>query len=404
MNYSRRHPALPLLTLILLASFNAHAQSADHIQRCIDLRKQGADALTKAWNNADEYDYPTGAVIKRGDEAERRRQFERVVAIQRELLSVCRDLLREDSYQEALALHKLGRGLYGLEKFDDAVTIFKRCTAVKPDAAFCFYEMGITFLALRQRQEAVDAFKRAIAIGGYDNMNADFIDMAKTVLDVMEHSGDQIREPDITAGSGFFVNGRGYLLTNAHVISECKRIQIRDGEPLHLVTANEEIDLALLKTEITKDDERRPAPAFRTSLPRVGEAVIAFGFPLPQLLSAEGNLSTGNVAAISGLRGDPRFIQVSAPVQRGNSGGPLLDASGNVIGIVVAKLDAIKIAQLTGDIPQNVNFAIRSSEVIRFLTANLIDFNVAAAHAAELQTSVIAERARKFTVAIECIK
>src|SRR6185437_7303219 len=89
--------------------------------------------------------------------------------------------------------------------------------------------------------------------------------------------------------------------------------------------------------------------------------------PLPGVLSSEGNLSAGILSATEGLENDARFIQISAPVQPGNSGGPLFDSSGHVIGVVEAKLDALKIAELTGDIPQNVNFAVRLSEIRKFL-------------------------------------
>jgi S1-C subfamily serine protease len=141
------------------------------------------------------------------------------------------------------------------------------------------------------------------------------------------------------------------------------------------------------------------------SSPRVGDTAIVFGFPLIGLLSTEGNLSTGTVAARAGLRNDPRFIQITAPVQPGNSGGPVLDSAGDVVGVVVAKLDAIKIAQLTGDIPENVNFAIGVPEVIRFLESNHVSPSVETRRSIiELKTADVADRAEQFTVAIECTK
>ncbi len=78
-------------------------------------------------------------------------------------------------------------------------------------------------------------------------------------------------------------------------------------------------------------------------------------------------LTTGEVSALAGLRDNPRQIQISAPVQPGNSGGPLLDGSGNVVGVVVSKLNAQRVARSTGDIPQNVNFAVKGAEVVEFL-------------------------------------
>src|SRR5262249_57418929 len=110
-------------------------------------------------------------------------------------------------------------------------------------------------------------------------------------------------------------------------------------------------------------------PAFR-SPPRLGESIAIFGFPLTGLLSSSGNFTTGSVAAVTGLSDDSRMVQISAPVQPGNSGGPLIDKYGNVIGVIVAKLNAIGVASVTNDIPQNVNFAIKSPLATHFLASN----------------------------------
>jgi hypothetical protein len=96
-------------------------------------------------------------------------------------------------------------------------------------------------------------------------------------------------------------------------------------------------------------------------------------------------------------------MQITAPVQPGNSGGPLLDMSGNVVGVVVAKLDALKVAEVTGDIPQNVNFAINASVARTFLDAQSVDYETAASEEA-LSVSRVAERARRSTVLVECLR
>ena len=101
------------------------------------------------------------------------------------------------------------------------------------------------------------------------------------------------------------------------------------------------------------------------------EKAITYGFPLRGLLSTNGNLTLGYVSAMSGLGDDRNYIQITTPVQQGNSGGPLLyDGSGHVIGVVVAKLDALRVMLATGDMPQNVNFAVESSAVRNFLKQN----------------------------------
>jgi S1-C subfamily serine protease len=114
------------------------------------------------------------------------------------------------------------------------------------------------------------------------------------------------------------------------------------------------------------------APSIRASI-RVGEPVAAFGFPLSSMLASSGNFTLGDVTALAGIGDDTRYLQISAPVQPGSSGGPLLDERGNLVGVVTSKLNALKTAALTGDFPQNVNFAIKASALTAFLGSNSTD-------------------------------
>ena len=136
--------------------------------------------------------------------------------------------------------------------------------------------------------------------------------------------------------------------------------------------------------------------------PKLGEAVFAVGYPLQGLLASSLSITPGAISALAGIRNDIRFLQVTSPVQPGNSGGPLLDDSGNVIGVISSKLDALKIAGITGDI-QNVNFAIKSSLAEAFLEANGIPYVVKPSNTRS-EATAIAERARNFTVILECWK
>jgi serine protease Do len=83
---------------------------------------------------------------------------------------------------------------------------------------------------------------------------------------------------------------------------------------------------------------------------------VAFGYPHADILASSGNFTQGNVTALAGMGDDSRYLQISTPVQAGNSGGPLLDQSDNLVGIVTSNLNALKMAQANGDLPQNVNF------------------------------------------------
>jgi S1-C subfamily serine protease len=205
-------------------------------------------------------------------------------------------------------------------------------------------------------------------------------------------------------GSGFFIARDGVVLTNAHVVEGCSKLSVRTVQgtvvPASVLAQSEQDDLAVLKSDArtVQIAPLRTAPA-----PRAGEAVVAYGFPLSGLLSSTGNATTGSISALAGLRNDSRHLQVSAPVQPGNSGGPLIDMSGNVIGVVFSKLNALRIARATKDIPQNINFAIKASVATNFLDASGIAY-AAGQVGRELSVPDVVERAMAFSVQVQCAK
>jgi serine protease Do len=137
--------------------------------------------------------------------------------------------------------------------------------------------------------------------------------------------------------------------------------------------------------------------------PKLGEPVAAYGFPLGQILATEGNFTLGNVTSVAGLGGDSRHFQISAPVQPGSSGGPVLDASGRVTGIAMSSLDTLKMVNITGQVPQNVNFAISASIAINFLTIKDVTPKISSTAVAEkLEPEKLAEVAKRFTVQVSC--
>lgn len=103
--------------------------------------------------------------------------------------------------------------------------------------------------------------------------------------------------------------------------------------------------------------ELRAAPgiaplAFASTPTRLGASVAVLGYPLRQILAPSINITAGIVSSLARLGGDLRHLQITAPVQPGNSGGPLVDDRGLVVGVVSAKLDTLKVAVATGDVPQ----------------------------------------------------
>ena len=203
------------------------------------------------------------------------------------------------------------------------------------------------------------------------------------------------------SGTGFVVSAAGHVLTNAHVVLGCPGAVLsgqQGGGALKVLALDRTNDLALLQLAQPRDAVAAFAPSEAV---RPGAPVVVVGFPLRGILASEANVTTGIVSALAGPDNDRRLIQITAPVQRGNSGGPVFDGAGRVIGVVVSKLDAMKIARATGDIPQNVNFGIRASVAAAFLAGHGVSLTSAGV-AMPLSAAEIAQRALAFTLPLEC--
>lgn len=207
------------------------------------------------------------------------------------------------------------------------------------------------------------------------------------------------------SGTGFLISTEGYVVTNNHVIKDCVsdvqgNFVGQASTKLRVVAADEINDLALLQARGAK--KTFAEPAMMRELPvRSGDAVVAIGFPYHGLLTSDFTVTTGIVSSLSGILNDTRFLQITAPVQPGNSGGPLLDMSGHVVGVVAAKLNALKFAKATGDIPENVNFAIKTGTLRDFLDNSAVPYDTELTEA-ELKTADIASAARNYIMLITC--
>jgi peptidoglycan hydrolase-like protein with peptidoglycan-binding domain len=226
--------------------------------------------------------------------------------------------------------------------------------------------------------------------------------------DLSEVSREPAKPPEpakssetVSTGTGFFISGDGAFVTSAHVIADCSQIKAKTAEGASLdarvVARDAANDLALLKAETSG----AKAATLRATL-RLGESVAAFGFPHSDILATSGNFTLGNVTALSGLGDDSRFAQISTPVQAGNSGGPLLDHDGNVVGVVAMKLNALKVASEGGDLPQNVNFAVKAALLANFLDANKVAYLPAVALEKPLDPADLADRARAISLFVTC--
>ena len=206
------------------------------------------------------------------------------------------------------------------------------------------------------------------------------------------------------SGTGFVV-APGRVMTNHHVIEGCTEVRVRTGAGAELVASIEARDAPRDLALLTVRGDPGPPLRFRAG-PQVrrGEPVVTYGFPLAGLLSSGPTLTTGDVSALSGLRDNQAHFQISAPVQPGNSGGPLLDLAGNVLGVVTSKLNAQRIAQSTGDIPQNVNFAVKGTEAIEFLRRNGVQPIMAHSDTVMRNAAEVGEVAHASTLFLRCMR
>jgi S1-C subfamily serine protease len=203
----------------------------------------------------------------------------------------------------------------------------------------------------------------------------------------------------IGTGTGFAVDWK-YVVTAEHVLDGCRAISIayaHEQMNAQTVSRDKNNDLGLLKIakSIPNTAKLRGSPDLR-----VGETAINYGYPLFGELSDSAKLNVGFINSLAGYDNDSSVIQYSAPTQPGNSGGPVLDQSGNVIGVVSSGLGK-KYAEATGHIAQNVNFAVKSNIVENFLQSNNIPFQTAAS-TEKLELPDIAEKAETFTVLVGC--
>jgi S1-C subfamily serine protease len=196
----------------------------------------------------------------------------------------------------------------------------------------------------------------------------------------------------VSSGTAFFVAEQGRLLTNRHVVEGCDWIGLMAESGLHTavkIAESRSLDLAMLKTDFQGDG----IAVFADEQPEIGEDSYVAGFPLLDKLWSL-NFTNGIISSRAPF-GDPNLLQTTAAVQHGNSGGPMFDASGHVIGVVVARL-ADKTAQ-------NVNFAIKSDAATDFIGQSGVTPKIAA-RSADLKASRIAKSAQAIVVPTICFK
>jgi len=204
---------------------------------------------------------------------------------------------------------------------------------------------------------------------------------------------------DVTgSGTGFIVNSDGWIVTNAHVVESCDKASVPKMGTTTEWLIDKQNDLAALRIAGAKG---RSALPLRASAPRLGDDIAAFGYPLKNILSDSIKVTTGNINSLVGLENDTRYLQISTPLQPGNSGGPVVDYTGALTGVATAVLGS-KFTDATGIVPQNVNFAVRSNIVEIFLQSRNVAFQRAAEGMPTMSTADLSEKTSPSVVQILC--
>jgi S1-C subfamily serine protease len=224
-----------------------------------------------------------------------------------------------------------------------------------------------------------------------------------------------------TSGSGFFISKKGHVITNEHVVSDCRKVTIGDNSKkqvaANVLETDKRNDLALLKISSlkmasveTKSLIRKlgisVVPLASDGLMRsddveLGEDVLVAGYPYGEVFSNSIKVTKGIVSANRGLGDDVEQFQIDAAVQPGNSGGPIYDENGNIVGVVVSQLNKMKFAKATGSMPENVNFGIKASTVRQFLNASGLPTKWSK-RSKRMNTRELAKIAKNQTVMVMC--
>jgi S1-C subfamily serine protease len=283
-------------------------------------------------------------------------------------------------------------------------------TQFRKARAMTAYTQGQLFqFNLDQTAQLLPALVNCVARikqGGTANAGDFSVPVAKPVVAATTAPpGAQPAKPDKLldqTGTGFLVSTNGHVVTNQHVVDGCVgdiqgNLTGEAPATLRVVSTDETNDLALLQVPGTFKEVAK----IKDKAVQSGDSVIAIGFPFHGLLTSDFTVTTGIVSSLSGLLNDTRFLQISAAVQPGNSGGPLLATSGDVVGVVAAKLNALRVVRATGSIPENINFAIKTGALRDFLDNSVVPYQISDGKT-ELKTPDIARNARAFTLLISC--
>ena len=211
-------------------------------------------------------------------------------------------------------------------------------------------------------------------LGNYPRVEIQFMCLAADDTELQRHKLQKTpekktpKEHRALTGTGFAVSSRGTLVTAYHVVEGANNIQVKfPGEhwmPVVLVRYSRSTDVAILQIA--------NSPSVWLSLKstntlEAGDSVFTMGFPVVELLGTEAKYTDGKISSLSGIKGEDSLMQISVPVQPGNSGGPLVTSDGYVVGLITSTAAVKYFYATTETLPQNINWAVKADYILPML-------------------------------------
>ncbi|GAC1480100.1 MAG: hypothetical protein NVS1B4_25110 [Gemmatimonadaceae bacterium] len=420
------------------ASLERHKEALREYENALRLEPDSADAHLRVAQELDRLGRDGDALREYREFVRRRPQEPRAHEIvgwllvelkqTEEALVAFREAERLDPARGA-AHHGAAVALATLGRHEEAVREFRAALKATPEDASLWGALAVSSAGLGRTVDAVSEWEHALQLDpGYLDKRPEERKMweqammsagprrAATLDRTTSDSSPRVAVAPVRAhkpllgggasssGSGVVVSPDGDILTNKHVVRGCLELRVRSDSGTSLaarlvaVDTNDDLALIRLPSGLPRVATFRGEPALRP-----GDDVVAVGYPLMGLLAKQPSVTTGTVNALAGIYNDTHLLQMSAPVQPGSSGGPLFDASGNIVGIVVTKLNARVVAAETGDIPQNVNFAVKATVAQKFLEGQRVRYATAPA-TIHRSNADVGDIGRAVTVVVECWK
>ena len=170
----------------------------------------------------------------------------------------------------------------------------------------------------------------------------------------------------IATGTGFLFGSQDYIITNYHVVKGTSEVKVKftNGESINaeVVARDTQNDVAILKLTKPPSFQSREMKFGDSSMVRMGDKVFTIGYPHTRIMGFKPKYTEGVISAVTGIKDNPTVFQTTVPIQPGNSGGPLFNDKGEVVGLTTSSLSLLAIESM-GAIPQSVNYAVKSSFV-----------------------------------------